>query len=214
MYDHTGGSKDALYHNDMFSFSWDTGGSNITFDGNVFNYWPNQGSAIMSSAQQGSSLSNWRIENNYFGTVMPGGQYGNTVTYGQGTCSGTFYYRNNTVASGASYFVNTTGCTPTIDFSGNIGLKSGYGLCSNTGTQTGGHNVFVDSSSSGNCGSSNKTCTPAWLNGAPSVANNFDIRLSPSDTCAKDAGNAASYSATDAYRTPRPQGSTARRGCI
>ncbi len=212
IYDHTGGSVDIARHNDMVSFLYTLGGSNIVWDGNTFYNGPDGGSNIMSSGP----LSNWTVQNNYFGGIAPGTSqsYGNNITYGQGTCTGFFYYRNNVIASGAGYALNTGGCSPTVDFSGNIFLTTGYHACLVTGSATGGHNTFVDASANNACGSSNKTCTPTWLNGTPSAANSYDIRLAPSDTCAKDAGNASSYAPTDMYGTSRPQGSVPDAGAF
>jgi hypothetical protein len=212
IYDHTGGSIDIARHNDMLSTLYTTGGSNITFDGNTFYNGPDGGSNIMSSGP----LSNWTVQNNYFGGISPNTSqsYGNNVTYGQGTCTGYFYYRNNVIASGAGYALNTTGCSPTVDFSGDIFLTSGYHACMPSGTATGGHNTFVDASANNGCGSSNKTCTPSWLNGSPSSSNGYDIRLAASDTCAKDAGNPSSYAPTDMYGTTRPQGSAPDAGAF
>jgi len=210
IYDHTGGSVDIARHNDMLSYLYTTGGSNQVFDGNIFYNGPDGGSNIMSSGP----LSNWTVQNNYFGGISAATSqsYGNNVTYGQGTCTGYFYFRNNVVASGAGYLVNTGGCAPTIDFSGNTVLATGYHACLATGTATGGHNVFVDSAANNSCGSSNKTCTPSWLNGTPSASNGYDIRLASTDSCAKDAGNPSSYSPTDMYGTTRPQGAAPDAG--
>jgi len=212
VYDHTGGSVDIARHNDMMSTLYTTGGSNLTFDGNVFYNGPDGGSNIMSSGP----LSNWTVQNNYFGGISPGTSqsYGNNITYGQCTCTGFFYFRNNVVASGAGYLVNTSGCSPTIDFSGNIMLTTGYHACLASGSATGGHNTFVDAAANNSCGSTNKTCTPAWLNGTPSSSNSYDIRLNSSDTCAKDAGSATSYALTDMYGMTRPQGSVPDAGAF
>lgn len=195
---------DSVYHNDMIQVY--PGGANITVRGNKFYNGPTSNMQCC-----GSNASNFTFENNYLGAVT---DPGNNITFGQGATSGYFRFRNNVVAQSGLY-INDAGRTTayTLDISGNIALTNQSGSCSAVQTVSGGFNIFTPSSSS-TCGTNAKKCSPAWLNGVPSAANGYDIRLSASDTCAKDAGNPSSYAATDFYRTSRPQGSAPDAGAF
>lgn len=171
---------------------------NIVIDGVKF--YNNASSAIQAG---GASLANWTIQNNYFGQTT----CCNNIVWGQANCSGSLIIRNNTLANTAAYgIVNDGGCSGsyTLDFSSNLYVVSAPSPATVTGTVTGGNNVFP--SGGGSFGSNAKRCSPSWLNGVPSAANGFDVRLSSSDTCANDAGNPADYAPTDMFGTTRPQG--------
>ena len=210
-YNHSG-SNDTTYHNDLISFIFDGGAYDATFTGNTFVNWPNGGSAIQSSGPQ----RNLVLENNYFGGQAGGGQCGNNVVYEVGTCAGALTVRNNVFTNACGAMVNTIDCSAPspIDVSSNISISpSTYAFCVNpVGTATGGYNAFANAGAGNNCGSNNRTCTPTWLNGTPSSANNWDIRLASTDTCAIGHGNPSSYAATDMYGTTRPQGAVADAG--
>ena len=172
-----------------------SGGSNITIDGVKF--YGNATSALQSG---GGALSNWTIQNNYFGPTT----CCNNLVWGQASCSGSLIVRNNVIANGNAYgVVNNVSCSgsPTYDFSSNIVLAS-TAACLASGSVSGGYNVYATSGGA-TCGSNVKKCTPAWLNGVPSAANGYDVRIASTDTCAKGAGNPADYAATDMLGNPR-----------
>jgi hypothetical protein len=195
---------DSVYHNDMIQVY--PGGSNITIRGNKF--WQGPTSNLQCC---GAAASNFIFENNYLGAVT---DPGNNITFGQGPTSGYFRFRNNVVAQSGLY-INDGGASGayTLDISGNIALTNQSGSCSAVQSVSGGYNVFTSGSSS-TCGTNAKKCSPTWLNGVPSAANGYDIRLSSSDTCAKDAANPSSYAVADFYGTSRPQGSAPDAGAF
>ena len=185
-------------------------GSNITISGNKFH-----GCATNNVQSGGGNQHNWAVENNYLPAPTSGS---NRFTMGQadgGTCDAKF--RNNVFdVVGYAGAINVDGqASPcTVELSGNIMIGSTAPcLAGSSGayTQTGGYNVETGS---GSCGTSMKHCTPVWLNGTPSSANGYDIRLSNTDTCAIGAGNPASYPATDMYGTTRPQGASPDAGAF
>ena len=190
------GSSNMEPHADLMQV-YQSGGTaqNILIDGNMF-YNANGDSNMQWG---GGGLQNITIQNNYFGTVA----CCNSIAFGQASpCTG-LVFRNN-VHDNTYDLINNGGCSGSIDISNNIITKSVLGCLVSSGSVTGGNNIFK--SGSGTCGTSAKTCTPNWLNGAPSSANGYDFRLNSDDICAKDAGNTADYAPTDFYGTVRPQG--------
>jgi hypothetical protein len=190
-------ANDTTNHNDFIQVF--PSGSNLDIDGNIFDNGP---TSIIQMG--GGAFSNVTFENNYFGLVN---HCGNLASDSSTTRSGFLRFRNNVYGSlCGTYGFNdgsTTG-TYTIDISGNIYLTTAT-TCSQHQAVSGGFNVFPTSASA-TCGTNPKKCTPTFLNGTPSAANGFDIRLSPSDTCAKDAGNASSFAPVDFFGTARPLG--------
>jgi hypothetical protein len=176
-----------------------SGGTNITVSGNKF--YGNATSAVQAG---GGSLSNWTVENNYFGATT----CCNNLVWGQASVSGSYIVRNNTNANPNGYLVvnnaSASGAT-TYDFSSNLNIAAPT-VCTAVGSVTGGNNVFP-SSGGATCGSNVKRCNPTFLNGIPSASNGYDIRLSPSDTCAIGAGNSSDFASIDIFGTARPQGS-------
>jgi hypothetical protein len=174
------------------------GASNVVFDGNTF--YNNATSNIMTEGVSGA----WLIQNNYFGRPV---ESGNNLVIGRGACSGVIIQNNIIDWFTANNEVSCSSGSPTIR--SNI-FPIAVTSCNVVGG-TFDHNIFVPSGGI-TCGSSAKRCTPAWLNGAPSSSNNYDVRLSSSDTCAKDAGDPAGYPATDFYGTTRAQGAAPDAG--
>jgi len=200
-------SYDTTYHNDMFQFY--PNASNVTFDGNKFYNGPT--SNIMTGSDNGDkTLLNWTIQNNYFGTPYNGG---NNVVFGRATPCGPLIWRNNTDDTSNAINTGNDGSNGgacgslTINISNNIYRGNLWTwVFPGAGTITGGNNVF-EQGAAATVGSNPKRCTVSWLNGVPSAANGYDIRLASTDTCAKDAGTATSYAPTDMFGTARPQGS-------
>jgi IPT/TIG domain len=196
------GSGPGVPHTDALQVY--SGGTNITIQGNKF--YGNASSALQSG---GGTLSNWTIQNNYFGAT----ECCNNLVWGQATVSGSFIVRNNTNANPNGYLVvnniDASG-SATIDFSSNLTIATPT-VCTAAGSPSGGYNIFP-SSGGATCGSNVKRCNPTFLNGVPSASNGYDIRISTSDTCAVDAGNPSDYATTDMYGTTRPQGSAPDAG--
>lgn len=198
------GGGPGIPHVDLLQVYQSTGtASNIVIDGNLF-YNPGGDSNMQWG---GGGLQNITIQNNYLGQPA----CCNSIAFGQASpCTG-LIYRNN-VQDNADDPINNGTCSGSMDISNNIFTQPFLGCLVAGGTVTGGSNIFH--SGSGTCGSSVKSCTPTWLNGAPSSSNGYDIRLSSSDSCAKDTGNASDYAPTDFYGTARPEGSAADIGAF
>jgi len=174
------------------------GASNVLFDGNTF--YNNATSNLMTEGISGS----WVIQNNYFGRPI---EDGNNLVVGRGDCSGVVIQNNVIQWFTANNEVSCSNGLPTIR--SNV-FVSAVTACNVTGG-TFDHNIFAGSGGI-TCGSSAKSCSPAWQNGAPSSSNGYDIRLSSSDTCAKDSGNSVSFPSKDFYGTTRAQGAAPDAG--
>jgi hypothetical protein len=191
------GGGSGIPHVDLLQVYQSTGtASNIVIDGNLF-YNPGGDSNMQWG---GGGLSNITIQNNYFDSPA----CCNSIAFGQASPCNGLVYRNNVQNNGYDPINNGT-CSGSVDISNNIFTNQMLGCLVAGGTVTGGNNIFP--SGSGICGSNVKTCTVKWLNGAPSAANGYDMRLDPTDTCALNAGNASDYAPMDFYGTARPQGS-------
>jgi hypothetical protein len=194
------GGGPGIPHVDALQIYQSTGTSNnIVIDGNKF-----YGNATSGMQVGGGSISNYTIQNNYYGQTA----CCNNLVWGQANCSGYYIVRNNTMANANGYaVVNNASCSGTVtpDFSGNLFIVSASPAGVAAGSIAGGYNIFPSSGGS-TYGTNAKRCNPTFLNGIPSSANGYDIRLSSSDSCAKDGGNPSDYATTDMYGTPRPQG--------
>ncbi|GEM_PF-2910475 len=193
------GSSNLEPHADLMQVYQSSGtAQNIVVDGNLF-YNANGDSNMQWG---GGGLQNITIQNNYFGNA----QCCNGIAFGQASpCSG-LIVRNNVIDWVGYDIINNGSCSGSIDISNNIILHPlPTGCLVSGGTVTGGNNIFPPGSPT--CGSSVKTCTPNWLNGPPSSANGFDLRLSSSDACAKGAGNTTDFAPTDFYGTLRSSSS-------
>lgn len=176
----------------------------MVISGNKF--YGNASSALQSG---GGTLSNWTLENNYFGATT----CCNNLVWGQATVSGSFIVRNNTNANPNGYMVVNNASasgTATYDFSSNLNI-AGATVCQATGSTSGGFNVFPASGGT-TCGSNAKRCNPVFLHGTPASGNGYDVTLSPSDTCAIGAGNASDFATVDIFGTTRPQGTGVEAG--
>lgn len=202
--DGTCGSSNNEPHVDAMQIYQSSGtANNIVIDGNLF--FNNATSGLQAG---GSSMSNFTIQNNYYGPTV----CCNNLVWGQASLSGSFIVRNNVMANPNGYIVvNNAGASgsPTYDFSSNIIIPSNT-ACAAGGSLSGGDNVFV--SGGATCATSVKACTPNWLNGTPSSSNGYDIRLNSADTCAIGAANPTDFAPTDFYGTNRPQGAKADAG--
>jgi hypothetical protein len=167
------------------------GGTNIVVDGNTFSN-PSGGSNIQLG---GGTIGSFLVQNNYFNST-----HQNTLSMGQGACSG-IIIQNNVINGQMD---NGGGCTGSPTHRNNI-FTASVNSCTNGVAFNGSNNIFPGAGGT-TCGANSKRCTPSWLNGTPSTSNRFDIRLSASDTCAKDSGDASDFAPTDLFGTLRPQG--------
>jgi hypothetical protein len=119
---------------------------------------------------------------------------------GQGECSG-IIIQNNVINGQMD---NGGSCSGSPTHRNNI-FTASVNSCTNGVAFSGSNNVFSATGGT-TCGTNSKRCTPSWLNGTPSSSNGFDIRLSSSDTCAKDSGDTSDFARTDLFGTLRPQG--------
>jgi hypothetical protein len=183
---------------------FNTANGPLLIDGNKFYNCPTSGIMISSV----DPVSNLTIQNNMMGNLLYNGSVNLiSLNASNNTCSITV--RNNFLNMGG--MSDSTSCTSGgFSISGNIFPQA---VTSFTGTYTGGFNVFPAAGGT-TAGTNAKRCTPTWLNGTPSDANSWDIRLSSSDTCAKDAGNASSFAPLDIFGTSRPIGSVADAGAF
>lgn len=180
------GDYDVKYHNDMIQFY--PSGSRIIIDGNKFYNGPT--SNIMTG---GGVLTDWVIQNNYFGAPYWGG---NNIVFGNSSspCSG-LVYRNNVDASGLG--INNVDCSNlSPDISGNIYTQP-VGAVLLYGPVSGGYNIFVPSGGV-TAGSNAKRCNVSWEAGSSPTAGGVpNVHLASNDTCAVGAGNPASFPSKD-----------------
>jgi hypothetical protein len=175
------------------------GGDGIVIDGNRF--YNNETSDIQQGIWGNVTLGSMLVQNNFFGAPYT---WGNVLSIGQAPCAGAVI-QNNVFASDASSVNNSGGCIgggPTQRSNVYLGPVTN---CDVGSTFSGDHNIFPRSGGTA-CGRNAKRCTVQWLNGAPSSSNGYDMHVSSSDTCTKDAANPSTYPPADFYGTARPQG--------
>lgn len=174
-----------------------SGGTNITIDGVIF--YNNATSAIQAG---GGTLSNWTIQNNYFGQTT----CCNNIVWGQATTSGSLIIRNNTFVNTNGYAVVNDGSASgayTLDYTNNLWLSSAPSSGSAVQAITGSNNVFPVSGGS-TYGTSATRCAPTYTSGGvPASGNGYNQAIASSDTCVQDKGTASDYAPTDIAGTTR-----------
>ena len=144
----------------------------------------------VSPVQGGPTAYNVTIENNWFDQPTDGGSYALDIHPDAGTVPRNFIVRYNSFNS--SILVYPEFNYDNVQFIANVG-RTAY--CGQSGI-TYAYNVW----SNQKCGSTDKVAPNGFVN-----AGAFDLHLSAT-SAAINAGNPASYPATDIEGTPRPQG--------
>ena len=185
------------------------GGTNITIQ-NV-SMWNCATSNIQATPFGGTMMSNWTIQNNFFGSVLHPGN--STVLGGEDTtpsdCT-SIVLRYNVIAGPQP---NGSGCAAAnignISAIANVFLGPTSALGANVMYS---HNVFSSATTvtlanlNGGGNHANVKCNPSFVAPNASGANGPDYHLNAGDICAKGAGDPANFPATDIDGTARPAG--------
>ena len=185
------------------------GMSNFTLSNSNFYGCPGQ--CIIFRPYNGGVPGPFTFVNNIFDQAQDPGQaidIGSSSSSDGDRCNGPIVIQNNTFVNGAALH---GGCwnNPVVTFRNNImtGSSCGFGG-SNVGYA---FNVFYGGSG---CGTSSKSCIPAYVGATSNLTNPGDFHLAATDTCARDAADqtAGNYPTTDFDGQPRPQGSSVDAG--
>jgi hypothetical protein len=180
------------------------GGTNITIQNVVM--WNCATSNIQAQPFSGTIMSNWTVQNNFFGPVLSSPS--NSVVLGGGAAPGnctSIVLRYNVIAGSQP---NASGCATNalgnISAYGNVFLSDAGTLATNV---TYGWNVFTNAStaalnSSGN--HDNKECSVALVNPTATGTTGPNYHLQATDTCAKNAGDPLNFPSTDIDGQSRP----------
>ncbi|NUR75099.1 MAG: hypothetical protein HOQ28_02280, partial [Thermoleophilia bacterium] len=174
------------------------GGTNIVIKNTVM--WNCATSNIQAQPFTGATMSDWTVENNFFGNIL---YPGNSLVLGKGVCTN-LRVRYNTFDGPSP---NGSGCTSgSIVGVGNVFLADLTTFGSNL-TQT--YSVFSAGTTAPVSGT-NKQCNPSVVARSAAWPSGPNFHLLAGDTCAKGAGDPANFPSTDIDGDTRPSpGSTA-----
>jgi hypothetical protein len=173
------------------------GGTNIVIKNTVM--WNCATSNIQAQAFTGATMSDWTVQNNFFGSVL---YPGNSVVLGNNACTN-ILLRYNTFAGKSP---NGSGCTSgSIIGVGNVFLADLTAFGANL-TQT--YSIFSTGTTATVSGT-NKQCNPSLVAPTAVWPTGPNFHLTAGDTCAKGAGDPANFPTTDIDGDLRPTGGTA-----
>ena len=185
------------------------GGVNITIQNVVM--WNCATSNIQAQPFNGTTMSNWTVQNNFFGKVL---HPGNSVVLGGGASGSSctsIVLRYNVIAGPQP---NASGCATSgigdISAYGNIFLSDATALGTNVNYAWNVFSAGTTAALNTTGDHNNKKCAVLLAGASATWPSGPNYHLLAGDTCAKAAGDAASYPATDIDGDARPSsGATA-----
>ncbi|MDX6477373.1 MAG: hypothetical protein QOH95_2884, partial [Gaiellaceae bacterium] len=169
------------------------GGTNITIQNVVM--WNCATSNIQAKPFSGGTMSDWTLQNNFFGTVL---HPGNSLVLGQGACTN-LIFRYNTIGGPQPNGSSCTGGT-TVTSYGNLFLQD-FSASPLGVTQT--YSVFTTGTTA-TVSATNRKCLVSVVAPNRTGLAGPDYHLTAGDTCARAAGNPLDFPATDIDGQARP----------